>query len=66
MEKEIQLKMLPEQAKDFDFIHRKLVDLSGFSESEIQFKWKKRSVDARKKEIQILWTFIILAIQTQI
>ena len=59
MEKEIQLKMLPEQAKDFDFIHRKLVDLSGFSESEIQFKWKKRSVDARKKEIQILGTFIV-------
>jgi uncharacterized FAD-dependent dehydrogenase len=59
MEKEIQLKMLPEQAKDFDFINRKLAELSGFSESEIQFKWKKRSVDARKKEIQILGTFIV-------
>ena len=59
MEKEIQFKMLPEQAKNEGFIKNKLAELSGFDSAKLNFHWKKRSLDARKKEILVLGTFIV-------
>ena len=59
MEKEIQFKMLPEQAKNEGFIKNTLAELSGFDSAKLNFHWKKRSLDARKKEILVLGTFIV-------
>lgn len=59
MSAEFQFKMLPEQAKDDDFIRRSLANLSGLDATKLNYKWKKRSVDARKKDILILGTFLV-------
>jgi len=59
MLQEIQLRLTPEEAKDDLFISHKLSHQSKIPITEIHFKWKKRSIDARKKEIIILGTFIV-------
>ncbi len=59
MSAEFQFKMLPEQAKDDDFIRRSLANLSGLDATKLNYKWKKRSIDARKKDILILGTFLV-------
>jgi uncharacterized FAD-dependent dehydrogenase len=59
MQQEIQLRLSPEEAKDEACILQKLSNQSGISRSKIHYKWKKRSIDARKKEIKILGTFLV-------
>jgi uncharacterized FAD-dependent dehydrogenase len=56
---EVSIILTPEEAKNEDFIRLKLTQLYGIGSNELFFKWKKRSIDARKKEIKIQATFLI-------
>jgi uncharacterized FAD-dependent dehydrogenase len=55
-----QFQVTPEQATDDQFLKEKLAQLSGKETHAIQFKWKKRSIDARKPQIKINCTLEIL------
>jgi uncharacterized FAD-dependent dehydrogenase len=56
---EISLILSPEEAKNNEFIRLKLAQISELNPSECYFKWKKRSIDARKKEIKIQAIFLV-------
>jgi uncharacterized FAD-dependent dehydrogenase len=56
---EVSLLLSPEEAKNDNVIRLKLAQLSGVKSSELFYKWKKRSIDARKKEIKIQATFLV-------
>ena len=56
---EISLILSPEEAKNNEFIRLKLAQISTLNPSECHFKWKKRSIDARKKEIKIQAIFLV-------
>ncbi|MFZ9027617.1 MAG: NAD(P)/FAD-dependent oxidoreductase [Crocinitomicaceae bacterium] len=53
----IQFQVTPEQAKDEQFLRRKIAKELGLSESDFTYKWSKRSIDARKKNIKINCVF---------
>jgi uncharacterized FAD-dependent dehydrogenase len=57
--KEVSLILLPEEAKNEDFIRLKLAQTTGYKTDKLYFKWKKRSIDARKKEIKIQASFLV-------
>jgi uncharacterized FAD-dependent dehydrogenase len=56
---EVSLPLSPEEAKNNNVIRLKLAQISGVKSSELFYKWKKRSIDARKKEIKIQATFLV-------
>jgi len=56
--KEIQISILPEQVNDEKFIKNKLQKKLKLS-SEFFFKWKRKSIDARQKQIKINATFLV-------
>lgn len=58
MIKEIQISILPEQVNDEKFIKNKLQKKLKLS-SEFFFKWKRKSIDARQKQIKINATFLV-------
>ena len=49
----VQFQVSPEEAKNDLFLKNKIAEELGFSAEDIEFRWKKRSVDARKKNIKI-------------
>lgn len=53
----IQIQMSPEQAHDEAWIERTLARELRRDVGSFQFRWKKRSVDARKKDIKVNGTF---------
>jgi uncharacterized FAD-dependent dehydrogenase len=53
----IQFQFTPEQANDEGFISRRIQTELNLTESGFKFKWKKRSIDARKSDIKINATF---------
>ena len=56
--KEISFYVSPEQAKDESYIKQVIIDKLKLKHSNaFQYKWHKRSIDARKKNIRILCTF---------
>lgn len=56
--KEISFQCSPEQAQDLFFLEKKIFEeLQLKIDSKIDFRWKKRSIDARKKQIKINCTF---------
>ncbi len=55
---EISFQCSPEEAKDFNFLEDKIKQELNLSRtSNIDFRWKKRSIDARKRNIKINCTF---------
>jgi uncharacterized FAD-dependent dehydrogenase len=56
---EVSLLLSPEEAKNDNVIRLKLAQISAVKSSELFYKWKKRSIDARKKEIKIQATFLV-------
>jgi uncharacterized FAD-dependent dehydrogenase len=56
---EVSLLLSPEEAKNDNVIRLKLAQISGVKSSELFYKWKKRSIDARKKEIKIQAAFLV-------
>ena len=57
MLKEVQLFLLPDQVNDEVLIKNKLQKKLRLSTSKFFYKWKKRSIDARQKNIKINATF---------
>ena len=57
MLKEVQISLLPEQVNDEVLIKNKLQKKLRLSTSNFFYKWKKRSIDARQKNIKINATF---------
>ena len=56
--KEISFYVSPEQAKDESYLKQVIIDKLKLNKSNsFQYKWHKRSIDARKKNIRILCTF---------
>ena len=56
MSRSIQFQITPEQAKDDVYLYKRIQDELHLKEA-FSFKWKKRSVDARKRQIKINATF---------
>ncbi len=57
MSKIIQLQVTPEQAKDFVFLKGLIRSELDLKTDEFDFVWRKRSIDARKKQIKINCSF---------
>lgn len=58
MKQLVQFQLSPEQAKDEAFIRKQLArELNLSSDKTFFYKWSKRSIDARKKQIKINCTF---------
>ena len=59
MPQQIQFQVTPEQAKDNDFLQKKIANELQLSDSDFTFQWKKRSVDARKAQIKVNCTLTV-------
>lgn len=57
--KEVSIILSPEEAKNEALLSLRLAKISGIKSNKLFFKWKKRSIDARKKEIKIQSTFLV-------
>lgn len=55
--KTIQFQLSPEQAKDESYIRKRIANDLGLPVDKFEFQWKRRSIDARKKDIKINCTF---------
>lgn len=53
----IQVQVTPEQAKDLVFLKNLIRNELGLKTDEFEFVWRKRSIDARKKQIKINCSF---------
>lgn len=56
----VQFQVTPEQAKDDQFLRKRIASQLGWKDA-FTFYWKRRSVDARKKQIKINCTFDVYA-----
>ncbi len=56
----IQFQMTPEQAKDDPYIRKRIAKELHLQEDAFQFRWRKRSIDARKKAIKINGSFEVI------
>jgi len=57
--KEISVILSPEQAKNDAIIRMFLAKKAGLKSRDFFYKWRKRSIDARQKEIKIQATFLV-------
>jgi uncharacterized FAD-dependent dehydrogenase len=55
----VQFQVTPEQAKDRTFLRKKIAKELAIDEHDFDFQWKRRSIDARKKNIKINCTFYV-------
>lgn len=56
----LQFQMTPEQAKDDTFLRKRIAKELRLDENAFQFRWRKRSIDARKKAIKINGSFEVI------
>ncbi len=56
----IQFQVTPEQAKDDSFLRKRIAQELHLEEGSFQFRWRKRSIDARKKAIKINGYFEVI------
>ncbi|MDC3252700.1 FAD-binding protein [Crocinitomicaceae bacterium] len=55
----IQFQATPEQAKDTLYLRSRIAQLLDLDSEGFDFEWKRRSIDARKKDIKINCTFSV-------
>lgn len=60
MHEKLQIQVTPEQAQDAVYLRNRLAKELGIEEHSFQFRWSKRSIDARKAAIKINGTFEIV------
>ena len=53
MSLQIQFQCSPEQAKDDSYISNRIKNELDLDSDDFIFKWRKRSIDARKRQIKI-------------
>ena len=56
----IQIQLTPEQAEDESFIRNSLAKELNVYPDEFQFRWRKRSIDARKSNIKVNGSFEVI------
>ena len=59
MAETIQFQVTPEQAKDLVFLKQKIRKELRLNNDDFTFKWKRRSIDARNRNIKINCTFTV-------
>lgn len=59
MPKTIQFQISPEEAKDEGFLMQKIKKELRLNSNDFNFKWKRRSIDARNRRIKINCTFLV-------
>jgi uncharacterized FAD-dependent dehydrogenase len=59
MSEQIQFQTTPEQAKDETFLRQKIKKELDLKNDDFIFKWKRRSIDARKRQIKINCSFTV-------
>lgn len=57
MAQRVQFQVTPEQSKDEDFLERRIRTELKLEETPFHFKWARRSIDARKRQIKINASF---------
>ncbi len=66
MSQTIQFQLLPEQAKDDTYIEKRIQNELNLEPNSFSFKWKKRSIDARKAVVKINATFEVYSNEEEI
>jgi len=56
----VQFQMTPEQAKDETYLRKRIASQLNRSADSFQFRWRKRSIDARKRDIKINGSFEVI------
>ena len=53
----VQFQVSPEQAKDDSFLKNRIKTELGIDSDDFSFYWRKRSIDARKRQIKVNCSF---------
>ena len=61
MSQQVQFQISVEEAKDDDFLRAKIAQELNLTLDSFQFRWKKRSIDARKRQLKINATFDVFS-----
>lgn len=59
--KSIQFQVTPEEAKNDAFLRKQIALELGIKSDDFSFRWKRRSIDARKRQIKINCTFEVFS-----
>lgn len=54
---QVQFQVSPEEAQDLDYLAKRIARETGLTLDSFEFKWAKRSIDARKRDVKINATF---------
>lgn len=57
MSKQVQFQCIPEQAKDDAYLKNRIKNELDLEDDSFDFKWRRRSIDARKRQIKINCSF---------
>ena len=66
MSQQVQFQISVEEAKDTDFLRAKIAQELNLTLDSFQFKWRKRSIDARKRQLKINATFDVFTAEEEI
>lgn len=55
----VQFQLSPEQAKDEFFIKSRIKKEAGLKSDDFYYRWEKRSIDARRRQVLISCTFLV-------
>ena len=61
-----QFQVTPEQAKDDNFLRERIAKELGMYSDTFNFRWKRRSIDARKRQIKVNCTFEVFQLDEEI
>ena len=63
---QIQFQVTPEQAKDETYLRERIAKELGVYSDTFKFRWKRRSIDARKRQIKINCSFDVFEMDEEI
>ena len=66
MSLQVQFQISVEEAKDDDFLRNRIAQELNLTQETFQFKWRKRSIDARKRQLKINATFDVFLSEEEI
>jgi len=56
----VQFQVSPEEATDLQFLRNRIASETGLNADSFEFRWKKRSIDARKRTIKVNASFEVI------
>ena len=66
MSLQVQFQISVEEAKDNDFLRARISQELNLKDDSFQFKWRKRSIDARKKQLKVNATFDVFLTEEEL